>query len=98
MTSDRNESLVLVGWVDSRGLTSAWEFREELEPMDPVLCKSAGFLTDNAKGHKRLVMTTSARHLLGRLTIPSGAIRSVKKLKAKYPLLFPALLPIGPLR
>ena len=47
------------------------------------MIRSVGFLIDDADSYKTLAMTTSAQQILGRLTIPSGAIRSIRKLNVK---------------
>ena len=75
-----NKDIVLIEWVDSKGITN-WEDLEGLEPMPPCICYSVGFLMDDHEDYKTIVLTTSESQILGRLTIPSGCIRSVKSLK-----------------
>lgn len=30
--------LVLIEWLDSKGITNAWEFWDDLEPLKPNIC------------------------------------------------------------
>ena len=67
--------------MDSAGLTQGWEFRGDLEPLEPPNCQSVGFLLEETPDYKTLVMTTSPLQVLGRLTIPKAAIVSVRRLR-----------------
>jgi hypothetical protein len=71
--------LVIIVWLDSVGVTSSWEFNGDVEPLPPSECTSAGFLVDDTPTYKTIVMTTSDSQVLGRLTIPAGAIVSIRK-------------------
>lgn len=75
------EPLVLVEWFDSKGITEGWEFREDLESLPPARCCSVGFLLEDGHDHKTLAMTISDTQILGRLTIPAGAVIKLKRLK-----------------
>jgi len=71
--------IVLIEWLDSKGM-ERWEYLDELEPMQPCLCRSVGFLIENKKSHKTIALGLSDTQVLGRTTIPSGCIKSIKKL------------------
>lgn len=72
---------VMIEWVDSMGLTTLWEDRDDLSPLLPCLCRSTGFLLEDGPEYKTLAMTVTEEQVLGRLTIPSCAIRKVRQLK-----------------
>ncbi|KKN60882.1 hypothetical protein LCGC14_0527530 [marine sediment metagenome] len=74
-----NLDIVLIEWIDSKGLTN-WEDLEGLEPMPPCICHTVGFLLDDNEEYKTILMTSSETQILGRMTIPSVAIKSIKKL------------------
>ena len=75
------KKIVLTEWVDSKGLTN-WEDLDGLEAMPPCICHSVGFLLDDNKDYKTIVLTLSEEQVRGRLTIPSRCINSIKKLEA----------------
>ena len=75
------KEIVLIEWLDSKGLTQ-WELLDEIKPMPPCVCFSVGFLFDDNEEYKTILMTSSENQILGRLTIPSVAIKSIKKLRA----------------
>ena len=82
------EKLVLVEWLDSRGMTDSWEHRDELDPMAAMTCTSVGFVLEKTRAYVTLAATTSDTQVLGRLTIPRCAITSMKELvciKTKQP-------------
>ena len=72
------KDIVLIEWVDSKGITT-WEDLEGLEAMLPVACYSVGFLIDDNEDYKTLALGMGGNQVLGRLTIPSGCIKSIKK-------------------
>ncbi len=73
--------LVLIEWLDSKGVTTNWEYLDELEPVLPVECVSTGFLIDDKKDYKTLVQTLSKNQVLGRITIPCCSITKIKRVK-----------------
>ena len=79
-----NGDIVLIEWVDSR-YTNCWECLGEIEAMPPSVCHAVGFLIDDSVDYKTLAISLSPNtdQVLGRLTIPSGCIRSIRKLR-KY--------------
>jgi len=74
------KKLVLVKWLDSKGLTSEWEQWDEIEPLMPSVCISVGFLIDNNEKYKTLAMTISKGQVFGRITIPACSIVKFKEL------------------
>jgi len=74
-----NKEIVLIEWVDSKGL-ERWEYLDEIEPLLPCLCYSVGFIIDDNPDYKTLALGLTETQVLGRTTIPSGCIKSIKKL------------------
>jgi len=70
--------LVEITWMDSHGVTSTWEFWEDMEELKPERIKSVGYLIADKKGYKTIVQSVSDSQVLGRLTIPAGCIRRTK--------------------
>ena len=74
-----NKDIVLIEWVDSKGM-ERWEYLDEIEPMPPCVCYSVGFIIEDTTDYKTIALGLSETQVLGRTTIPSGCIRSIKKL------------------
>ncbi len=74
-----NKEIVLIEWVDSKGL-ERWEYLDEIEPLPPCVCYSVGFIIEDSIDYKTLALGLTETQVLGRTTIPSGCIRSIKKL------------------
>lgn len=72
---------VLVEWLDSKGVTAGWDFKDDLPPIKPVLCRTVGFLLESRPGFRVLAMTDSAEQVLGRMCIPAGCIKRIKRLR-----------------
>lgn len=72
--------LVKIIWKDSKGLTTGWEFKEDIEEIPPVEIGSVGFLLSSKKDYKTLAHSVSSEQVLGRLTIPNGCIVSCEAL------------------
>lgn len=72
---------VSIKWLDSKGITSEWEFMDEIIPMPPDVCESIGFLIDDKKKYKTITQTITNGQILGRLTIPTCSIIKIKRLK-----------------
>ena len=49
--------LVLIEWLDSKGVTSEWEHLDGLKPLLPSVCLSIGFLIDDHKDYKTLAQS-----------------------------------------
>ncbi len=75
--------MVLVEWEDSFASLAMWEDKDDLPLLKPSLCRSVGFIEHQDKKYTTLVMTDSKAQVLGRLTIPAGAIRSVAVLRKR---------------
>lgn len=73
--------LLVIDWIDSKGATNAWEFRESLEPLEPSRCTTVGFLLEETREYKTLAQTVSDEQILGRITIPSRAILRQRRLR-----------------
>ena len=74
-----DKQIVLIEWVDSKGL-ERWEYLDEIEPLLPSICYSVGFLIEDNPDYKTIALGMSDTQILGRTTIPSGCIRSIKKM------------------
>jgi len=74
------KKLVWIKWLDSKGLTSEWEFWDKIKPLIPSICISVGFLIDNKKAYKTLATTISKEQVFGRITIPACSIIQLKEL------------------
>lgn len=72
--ADKNYKMVLIEWLDSKGVIDSWEFFEDIEPMPPVKIKSVGFLVDDHNEWRTIALSVSDEQMLGRLTIPSKCI------------------------
>jgi hypothetical protein len=74
---------MLIRWFDSVGVTEKWEHLDEMDSLIPCECISIGFLIEDHVNYKTLVQTTSidTGQILGRLTIPNGAIIETRELK-----------------
>lgn len=69
---------VLITWIDSKSGPPGWEYVNDLEPLEPIICRSIGFLVDETENHKTLVSTMGGDQCLGRITIPNQSIIGVK--------------------
>ena len=72
---------VEITWIDSKGVTSAWEFKDELEPLEPCECRSVGYLIEDNKEYKTIAQSDSKEQVMGRLTIPAACIKKMRYLK-----------------
>ena len=73
--------IVQITWLDSKGITAQWEFKDDIEPIPPAVCVSVGFLIDETKEYITIVQSDSPEQILGRLTIPRAVIKKRKYLK-----------------
>jgi hypothetical protein len=76
----RDLPIVCVEWVDAVGVTSAWEEKEDLEPLQPLKCLTVGYLLYDGADYKTVGMTLSEHQILGRHTIPSGMVVRIEHL------------------
>lgn len=77
----KKNQVVEITWMDSKGVTSTWEFIEDLEQLKPCRIVSVGYLLEDREGYKTLVQSMSKGQVLGRLTIPTGCIKKVRKVE-----------------
>jgi len=78
-----SRNIVLVEWVDARGISDEWEPRDDPEPMLPVECCSVGFLEEDKPGYVTVAQSVGGELVLGRMTIPRCAIRRVRRLRCR---------------
>lgn len=75
-----NKKIVLVGWLDSLGVTSEWQFLEELTEFECVIAESVGVVIYEDKkvlvlaGHWVLNEPKNSGQVTGLMTIPKKAI------------------------
>ncbi len=74
-----NKDIVLIEWVDSKGM-ERWEYLDEINPLLPDTCYSVGFLIEDHPDYKTIALGLGTTQVLGRTTIPTGCIKSIKKL------------------
>jgi len=72
--------IVLIEWLDSKGITNQWEYLDETEPLLPDNCLSVGYLIDDNAEYKTIVQCIGKTQVIGRTTIPCFSIRSIKKM------------------
>lgn len=72
---------MIIGWLDSKGVTTGWEHKEDIEPLLPCQCLSIGFLVERTKEYTTIIQSTSETQILGRLTIPNCSINYMKTIK-----------------
>ena len=73
--------LVVIEWVNSKGLTLGWEHKDDLEPLQPVRCRFVRFLVDDHDQCNTPPMTDTQTQVLGRLTISAQAIVKIRRLR-----------------
>ena len=44
-----NMKLIEIVWYDSKGVTTEWEFRDEMKSMEPAVVHSTGYLLDETE-------------------------------------------------
>jgi len=75
----KDRETILIEWVDSKGM-ERWEYLDEIETMPPCICYSVGFIIENTPDYKTIALGLSDTQVLGRMTVPSGCIRSIRKM------------------
>jgi len=73
--------LILIEWLDSKGVIDCWEFLDEIKPMKPSHCFSVGFLIEETEEYKTIVQSVSDNQVLGRTTIPCCSILDIQEVK-----------------
>ena len=78
------KKLVEVTWLDSCSLEGGvWHSKKTAKRVKPAVCYSAGYVISESKKHITIAAHDSPYQTCGALTIPRGAITSMKKLKRK---------------
>lgn len=72
---------VEITWLDSHGITSSWEYWDGLEELKPCVIISIGYLIKDRKDYKTIAQSVSDSQVLGRMTIPVGCIKKIRRLK-----------------
>ncbi len=75
--------IVEIEWIDSKGVTNDWEYRDAIKPLKPCMITSVGILLDDNDAYKTIVQSIEKTQVLGRLTIPTESIRIIKEI-GKY--------------
>jgi len=78
-----DKDIILIEWVDSKGM-ERWEYLDEIEPLPPCICYAVGFIIEDNKDYKTLALGLSEAQVLGRVTIPIGSIKHIKKLPISF--------------
>ena len=78
---------VIVEWVDSSQPVSKWQFVDDIEPDDGIVCRSAGWIVhDTAEVLMIAANVASCGQANGVITIPKCAVRSVRELTSDVSL------------
>ncbi len=72
---------VQIEWIDSASGPGDWERWDKLEPLEPIKCKTVGYLIEDAEDYKIVASTISKDFVDGRIAIPAVCILKVKVLK-----------------
>ncbi len=75
--------IVIIKWLDSHGVSSEWEFKDELKPQEPIVITSVGFIEKEDKKSITIYQNDSGRQVVGRMTIPKICILKRKLLRVK---------------
>ena len=67
-----------VEWKDAIGTDGAWEQFAGLEPLDPLMVMSLGFIIEETKEYITLAMSVAVDQVCSRLTIPKPMIKYKK--------------------
>lgn len=89
-----DRKLVLIEWLDSKGVTSQWKYLDEIKSIKPERILSVGFLLEETEEYKTIAQSVSKTQVLARTTIPCCAIQRLVDLDSEAtssPSLAPAL-------
>jgi len=78
-----DKDIFLIEWLDSKGM-ERWEYIDDIEPMPPCVCYSVGFMIEKHKEYITIALGLSDTQVLGRMTIPMGCIKSIRKLVISF--------------
>ena len=73
--------LVQIDWIDSKAAPNEWEHIDGIEPLEPVLCSSVGFLIQETPTYKTIAHSMSYSQVCGRITIPTACIKKYRRLR-----------------
>ena len=73
--------LVQIDWVDSKSGPNAWEYRDDLPSLPPVLCTTVGYLLEDSRKYKTVAQSLSDSQVHGRITIPTACIQRIRRLR-----------------
>lgn len=60
--------IIVIEWLDSKGVTHEWEFWDEVEALEPSKCVSVGFLVEETDTYKTIGQSISDTQVIGRTT------------------------------
>ena len=72
---------VQIEWIDSKSGPDGWERFDDLAPLEPIKCKTVGYLMEDTDDYKIIASTISENFVLGRLAIPSVCVLKIKVLR-----------------
>ena len=78
--------IVLIDWIDSKGITDKWEHLDGLKPMTCCICRTIGFVLDETDDYVTiaqsitLIENEEESQVLGRMSIPKVSIKDRKNL------------------
>lgn len=75
-----NRKLVLIEWLDSKGITNQCEYLNEIECMGPSKCLSVGFLIEDTEEYKTVAQSLNETQVIGRTTIPCCSIQKITEI------------------
>lgn len=75
--------IVKIVWIDSRGVTSDWEFKDEIKPFKPILVTTVGYLLEDNAEYKTLAQSDSEKMVTGLMAIPVCCIKKIEELVVK---------------
>ena len=73
--------MLRVTWIDSAGDDGTWLYKKEVEPMQPAICESVGFLVERTDECLTLAANSSPTQLCARICIPIAAIKEIAELR-----------------
>ena len=72
---------IRIEWIDSKSGPNEWEYLDDLEPLEPVIITTIGFLVEETPDYKTNAHSMSENQVVGRITIPTACIRKRRRLK-----------------
>lgn len=79
--------IVEITWIDSKGITSEWEFLNDSKSMPPCICHSIGYILEDKKDYITIVQSYDKEsnkdhnQIMGKMTIPKCSIKKTRKIK-----------------